>query len=361
MSSLSPSLSACQASPDLSDSEVLSVMDSYCLREFGQNAETLNASLRDRVKAAQAARVARGSEGDIDPAAILFVDPIEVPKSRVPKVERRREATFQPRNIVEFKVMKQDVIITTGTKGCSLANHGGGGKRGVITGLSKGAKERMKLFFRNVPEGYNQFLTLTYHKNYPQDGRVAKEHLHRMVKWLKRNGVTAGAWFLEFQKRGAPHYHAIIKGSPSVTALRVAAAWARIIGEPLNSDCFRWHAGKLRNKPCLEWIRKPHAISSYVTKYATKSDQKEVPADYQNVGRFWGCWGDLKPVVTYFWGHGSHSVDSARSLLREWRIWWKTQNNVRLKNSDLKLRYAGTLWGGTEHLSGLIDSIGWTP
>jgi hypothetical protein len=219
----------------------------------------------------------------------------------------------------------------------------------------------MKLFFRNVPEGYNQFLTLTYHNNYPTDGRVTKEHLHRMVKWLKRNGVTAGAWFLEFQKRGAPHYHAIIKGSPSVTALRVAAAWARIIGEPLNSDCFRWHAGKLRNKPCLEWIRKPHAISSYVTKYATKSDQKEVPEDYQNVGRFWGYWGDLKPVVTYFWGHGSYSVDSARALLREWRIWWKTQNNVRLKNKDLRLRYAGTLWGGTEHLSGLIDSIGWTP
>jgi hypothetical protein len=328
-------------------------MDSYCLREFGQNYETLNESeavrLRKHIREAKEAKQCR--------------DNGTVPKSDkiVSRPDKRNDASFQPRNVVEFKVMKQDVIITTGTKGTSLANRGGGGKRGVITCLSKGAKNRMKLFFRNVPEGYNQFLTLTYHNNYPTDGRVTKEHLHRMIKWLKRNGVTAGAWFLEFQKRGAPHYHAIIKGSPSVTALRVAAAWARIIGEPLDSDCFRWHAGKLRNKPCLEWIRKPHAISSYVTKYATKADQKEVPEDYQNVGRFWGYWGDLKPVVTYFWGHGVDSVMSARSLLREWRIWWKTQNNVRLKNKDLRLRYAGTLWGGTEHLSGLIDSIGWTP
>ena len=326
-------------------------MDEYCLGEFGQNFESLNESeqdhIRKHIRMAREARKARDSGMKCQGG-----------KARH---ERRKDASLEPRNVVQFKVMKQDVIVTTGVKGASLSNHGGGGRRGVITCLSDGAKNRMKLFFRNVPEGYNQFLTLTYHNNYPTDGKVTKEHLHRMVKWLKRNGVSDGAWFLEFQRRGAPHYHAIIKGSQSVTALRVAAAWCRIIGEPLNSDCFRWHAGKLKNKPALEWIRKPHAISSYVTKYATKSDQKEVPEDYQNVGRFWGVWGDLKPVVRYFWGHGSHSVNSARSLLREWRIWWKNQSAVRIKNNDLKLRYAGTLWGGSEHIDGLIDSVGWTP
>lgn len=44
-----------------------------------------------------------------------------------------------------------------------------------------------------------------------------------------------------------------------------------------------------------EAIKKPYGAQAYVTKYATKPHQKEVPEQYQNCGRFWGCSKGVKP------------------------------------------------------------------
>jgi hypothetical protein len=41
----------------------------------------------------------------------------------------------------------------------------------------------------------------------------------------------------------------------------------------------------------FEAIREPAAMPSYVGKYASKWEQKEVPDDFKNVGRFWGIRG----------------------------------------------------------------------
>jgi hypothetical protein len=46
-----------------------------------------------------------------------------------------------------------------------------------------------------------------------------------------------------------------------------------------------------------ELIKTEGGARRYVTKYAAKAIQKEVPKDYQNVGRFWGGSRDTKPKV----------------------------------------------------------------
>lgn len=64
----------------------------------------------------------------------------------------------------------------------------------------------------------------------------------------------------------------------------VASAWYRIVG-----SCDPKH---LQAGTRIELFRKFAARGSDVPLYAAKIEQKTVPAEFQNVGRFWGTWGN---------------------------------------------------------------------
>lgn len=102
-----------------------------------------------------------------------------------------------------------------------------------------------------------------------------------MVQWCKRHGAECGIWILEFQKRGAPHFHLFTEGY--LHFLEVREAWYRIVG---SGDPKHLEAGTR-----VEELVKKHAAGAYAAKYASKHAQKEVPEDFRNVGRFWGSWG----------------------------------------------------------------------
>lgn len=112
----------------------------------------------------------------------------------------------------------------------------------------------------------------------------------------KRNGgETAAAvkvlktpfsilWVMEFQKRGAIHYH--IWCSHFVPKQKLRRAWNKIIGEKTDTpstDIRRW---KVYTKS---------GLSSYVRKYAAKQIQKELPEELKETGagRWWGVCGDV--------------------------------------------------------------------
>ena len=166
----------------------------------------------------------------------------------------------------------------------------GGGMRQAVTVLSESSKRRMVFTFRNVV-GLEVFLHLTYPGKpelVPTDGREVKRHWDNMRRWLVRQGV-AGGWFMEFQRRGAPHLHIFLTGP--IPKEKVAAAWNRIAGQ---DDPDNLMAG-IR----IESMREKHMPAAYAAKYASKSEQKDVPEAFQNVGRFWGLFGGLsvEPVV----------------------------------------------------------------
>ena len=214
-----------------------------------------------------------------------------------------------------IKAMKQDTVIKRQWMGMKRPQVGGG-KRGKITKLSKPSLRRMKLQFRNMPDP-THMITLTYPAFHTNDGAAVKRNFTAIKKWLIRHGVTSGAWFLEFQKRGAPHFHMFVNASVDVVDL--ASAWMRIVF-PTISDIkttneqelleaiqrgMKWHIGGIlkgkdkagnvcTNRPCIEPLRVTHAASAYATSYAAKAEQKRVPSSYQNVGRFWGAWGDYR-------------------------------------------------------------------
>ncbi|MEN6535739.1 MAG: hypothetical protein ABFD89_18895 [Bryobacteraceae bacterium] len=127
-------------------------------------------------------------------------------------------------------------------------------------------------------------LTLTYPCGFPSDGRTVKRHLRSFVERCRRMlGAAAPTeslfWFLEFQARGAPHFHLFT--TFSIDKGVVARWWYEIVG----SDDER----HLRAGTRIERLRSgKDGVVAYANKYAAKSEQKEVPPEYTSVGRFWG-------------------------------------------------------------------------
>ncbi len=168
---------------------------------------------------------------------------------------------------------------------------GGGGKRGAVVMLSAASRRRMSFTFRNCERLYVQ-VGLTYpgkQELVPTDGRVVKRHWANMRTWLVRNGYR-GVWFLEFQTRGAPHFHLFIE--KRIDHFLVAKRWWEIVG---SKDLDHFRAGTFVGP-----LEKEHAAAAYAAKYATKVEQKEPPKGFENVGRFWGTFGGLaiEPVAT---------------------------------------------------------------
>jgi hypothetical protein len=142
-----------------------------------------------------------------------------------------------------------------------------------------------------------------------------KRHLEALKKRLMRRFPDIrGIWFLEFQRRGAPHFHLLIsidlslhgeliqmrrtgkfRGQKSkffftVPRLQdlVSDLWYRIV---VSGDLAHKKAGC-----CWEVLESEEAAQRYAAMHAAKPKQKEVPPDFRNVGRFWGKIGDVKLV-----------------------------------------------------------------
>jgi len=162
--------------------------------------------------------------------------------------------------------------------------------RGEIRGFSPSSGARMRRYLRTCRADYKTMGTLTYPAGFPTDGRTCKQHLDTLVKAIRRyvSGDPAAAkefsifWFLEFQARGAPHYHFFC--THHIDKDWLARRWYETVG---SEDVRHLHAGTR-----IEAIRSGrYGTCSYAGKYAAKAEQKDVPPDFHHVGRFWGVYG----------------------------------------------------------------------
>lgn len=152
-----------------------------------------------------------------------------------------------------------------------------------INSFSDHSRRRLRFRALNAcPALVSQF-GLTYHDQWPSDGRLSKAHLNAWLTALRRILPGVGyLWLLEFQKRNAPHYHVFLTVKPDEeTRLKLAAAWCRITS-PDDSVALRFHQDQ-RN-----WVEWDMGSGSYLCKYLDKEAQKFVPLGYVNFGRFWG-------------------------------------------------------------------------
>lgn len=170
------------------------------------------------------------------------------------------------------------------------------GKKAAIKLLSRSSLFKLAFCVMNTDKKFLSMLTLTYPDNYETNGKVVKGHLNRFLGWLRRKyPYVSYLWFLEFQKRGAPHFHILVSILEPNKWMRAdfAYTWAYIVSrETIEQEkMVKVHA----HRDAWDRVRKADGAKRYVLKYALKPYQKRVPKQYQNVGRFWGHSQDVRP------------------------------------------------------------------
>jgi hypothetical protein len=178
----------------------------------------------------------------------------------------------------------------------------GGGIRSSISELSDASRRRLVERARNTPN-ITSLLTFTYPGEqyaslgnpFMTSGEHVKYQFTKLRKALVRRGL-AGFWFLEFQARGAPHFHVFCVGTLDLDALdSLRALWRKIVGSSCPHHCLTRTSKQSYSYAGIDYqvLRRPDAAGAYAAKYSSKDVQKVVPDHYKGVGRFWGFFGEL--------------------------------------------------------------------
>ncbi len=222
--------------------------------------------------------------------------------------------------------------------------------RGVVAEFSPGARVRMCSYLRECLANYTTMVTLTYPGFYPTNGKAVKEHLRRFLQEVRREycrelkavgavgaeQITAehsSFWFLEFQSRGAPHFHIFTTWSPSKEW--VSKRWYEIVG---SEDDRHLRAGTR-----VELLHSGKAGTvAYASKYAVKMEQKTVPEGYENVGRFWGVYGRRTVLsATTFVDTTEQCFSNSYKAIRD--LYWLINNLVIEGRAFISVRKKGVL------------------
>lgn len=149
--------------------------------------------------------------------------------------------------------------------------------RSKCGGWNEGTANRLGNYIDNFRDDFCSFGTLTYPDIFPSDGSEIKGHWRAFIERLRRTGwlVDGGiVWWLEFQERGAPHFHFL--ATKRIAHEWLARVWSEITG------------GNEKSCTSIEAIKNPSSMGNYAKKYAMKSEQKAVPSGFKNIGRMWG-------------------------------------------------------------------------
>jgi len=159
--------------------------------------------------------------------------------------------------------------------------------RGKIKNFSRASRNRLMMKMSKLNRNKTPyFLTLTYPSSWPSV-RETKIHLSSFIKRLKRRyGDDLGyIWKLEFQKRGAPHYHLFLWGINdygSELMSWIADSWAEV--------CKMDDENHVKAGTSIQKIRTWKGVRSYSAKYFGKIDENERE---KGIGRVWGIGGNV--------------------------------------------------------------------
>lgn len=175
-------------------------------------------------------------------------------------------------------------------------------RRGEITRFSSASRRRLMRLHASIDRTAVRvkplFITLTYPEVFPDNSRVYKADLNRMLQWFRRNYPETGIiWRLEYQERGAPHYHLMVFRHCYIPHQKVARAWYRA------TQCRAEETLKAGTE--TKAIRSWAGVMFYASKYMSKTADN--PPDARP-GRLWGvhCRAALPirlQVIHLDWSH----------------------------------------------------------
>lgn len=230
-------------------------------------------------------------------------------------------------------------------------NQSGGSVRGKIKGFSKKSRNRMlrrlmKLKWDEIKSGKHSemvngvFVTLTYPSDYSQNWEVWKAHLRALRERIRREfGDLPGLWKLEFQERGAPHFHVLLYFPEGISISWIrpwfSRNWFEVVGsgDPKHLKAGT-NVGRVHGKA--------GKLMRYLSKYLAKAQAVERPT-----GRIWGVWGDLPAGAVY-----TLRIDYVE-FLRRVRKWGK--NSPYLKN--ISQPYGVLIFGDKNRLLKLLSGL----
>jgi len=162
------------------------------------------------------------------------------------------------------------------------ANHPPGGKRQDVLGFSRESRKRLMQLVASLDTttlvGKTQFVTLTYHRTWGAYSPAWHDDLRKFLQRLERQyGQHAVIWRLEYQKRGAPHFHLLVLDETSIDPAWCVHAW----GEIAHSDS-EYHGEYGIDVQRLDSVEKAMV---YLAKYVAKPADGTIPA---RGGRMWG-------------------------------------------------------------------------
>lgn len=165
-------------------------------------------------------------------------------------------------------------------------------KRGVVSGFSAAARKRMLEMLNKLTFERITFVTLTYPAVWNPDGHEYKKHLRRFRARIERKfGKVRVLWRLEFQQRGAPHYHLLFFDAPWIEKSWLSDAWWGSVGSR-DAD-HREYGTNIRGVASQGENGK---IISYVAKYAAKPLDNKAVTDDSWTGRYYGRWNIETPA-----------------------------------------------------------------
>lgn len=188
--------------------------------------------------------------------------------------------------------------------------------RGKVNGLSPRASRRLRWAIENTPPLIDRdalFICLTYPAEWPRDGREVKRHLDTLGKRARRVGALF-AWALEYQTRGAPHFHLLARFPKDWDVVRVrlwlAQNWFEVVG---SGDEKHLHAGT-----SAELVNVPERASFYISHYLGKEYQKTPPSGVTLPGRMWGMIGckPTEPEIYRFHEGSREGIELVRNVRR---------------------------------------------
>lgn len=159
-------------------------------------------------------------------------------------------------------------------------------KRKDVVEFSYKSRKKLAFVASNTAVVFGYMTTLTYPRTYSRDGREIKSNLNVFLNHLRRKNGGNYLWFMEFQTRGAPHFH-VLHERPFMSCGQTSWYWFKIVD---SGDWRHFQAGTR-----VERLRSAQGGSRYAVKYAMKAYQKAVPVEYANCGRFWGHSKEVKP------------------------------------------------------------------
>lgn len=174
--------------------------------------------------------------------------------------------------------------------------------RGVISDFTRASQRRLiETCSRWEPYGSLGMITLTYGQQFP-DGERSRDFFRAFKERMRREWPDwSGCWKLEYQKRGAPHYHfvidtAVINPDWKLFQNWVHNAWNSVIGSYYGD----WSSGEYSfARTEFKRARNEKRAKFYLTKevgkmvQASKEWRENMDEVIDHVGRFWG-WHNRK-------------------------------------------------------------------